>query len=233
MRNSVSSLLETAQKRMGGYTALAHYRLMNLVVKAYPEVLLSFGLDNDGEKVPIENVAKVCNAQDRDDQFEIYPLQPSLLMPIIKDLLKVHPEFKIDIKFPEGSTDEDERYILATMPQVDQARHDVLMDGVGIIMDWCKTMLDATSSLTTAQITAKLADAQADEQTEAADALKDLQDQHEELCKQFRADKEKEIEDAFNAYQEQKAKEKASKEEEDAAHNFMAGKQMNIQADDE
>lgn len=233
MKNSVSSLLETAQKRMGGYTALAHYRLMNLVIKAYPEALLSFSLDNDGEKVPIEKVAQVCNAENRDDQFEIYPLEPSLLMPIIKALVKVHPEFKVEIKFPEDSNDEDERYILATMPEVDKTRHDVLMDGVGIVMDWCQTMLDATSSVTTAQIAQKLVDAPADEIDEAKDALKDLQDQHEDLCKQFRAEKEEEIESAYKEYQERKAQEEAGKQEMDAAHNFLAGKQMNLQADDE
>lgn len=226
MRNSISRLLDAAQKRMSGYVALAHYRFLNLVVKARPEVLLSFQLEDDPDKSPIEDVAHVCNADGRDDQFEIYPLDPSQLFTIVKSLKKAHPEFKVDVVSMDHSDDDEDKYILATMPVVDQNRHDVLMDGVSIVNDWCDGQLKAAFTAAMAQITPRLADAPPDELDEAKDVLQGMKDQHDDLLAQYKADKEAEIEDALKKYQEAKAQQETRQQEEDAAHNIQAGMQM-------
>ena len=233
MRISIIKLMEEAKKRMSGYAALLNYRYHNLCVKARPEALLSFSISDEGVDAPIEDVANVCNAPERDDQFEIYPLSPGLLLLIIKSLKKVHPEFLIEIKTVEGSDDEDDKYILATMPPVDKARHDVLMEAVGILADWCNGKMEATFSYFTASIQQKLMDAQADEIDEAKDALQDIKDAHDDLCKQFRADKEGEIEDAYQQFQAELEEKKAKLQEEEAAHNLQAGLQMKMTPDSE
>ena len=233
MRVSIIRLMEGAKKRMSGYAALLNYRYQNLSVKARPEALLSFSISDDGAEAPIEDVANACNAPGRDDQFEIYPLSPGLLMPIVKSLNKAHPEYKIEIKTVEGSEDEDEKFILATMPPVDKARHDVLMEAVGILSDWCNGKMEATFTFFTALIQQKLMNADADELDEAKDALQDIKDKHDDLCKQFRADKEQEIEDAYQQFQAELEEKKAKLEEDEAAHNLQAGLQMKMTPDGE
>ena len=228
MRTSVLKLLGECKKKMSGYAALLNYRYANLSVKAQPEALLSLKLDDH----PIEDVAKACNAPDREDQFEIYPLSPALLMPLVKALKKVHPEYGIELKQPEWSDDEEDKYILATMPEVNKDRHDALMQAVSVLSDWCDAKMKATFGFYSAQIPLKLADAQPDEVDEAKDALQNLNDQHADICKKYRADKEAEIEDAYKHYQEEQAKKQAEKEEQDAAHNGLAGLQMNLDPDD-
>ena len=228
MRTSVLKLLGECKKKMSGYAALLNYRYANLSVKAQAEALLSLKLDDH----PIEDVAKACNAPDRDDQFEIYPLSPALLMPLVKALKKVHPEYDIQLKQPEWSDDEEDKYILATMPEVNKDRHDALMQAVSVLSDWCDAKMKATFGFYSAQIPLKLADAQPDEVDEAKDALQNLNDQHADICKKFRANKEEEIENAFKQYQEDQAKKQAEKEEEDAAHNGLAGLQMSFNPED-
>ena len=228
MRTSVSKLLGDAKKKMSGYAALLNYRYANLCIKAQPEALLSLKLEDH----PIEDLARACNAPDREDQFQIYPLDPSLLMPLVKAIKKVHPEFDIELKQPEWSDDEEDRYILATMPEVNKDRHDALMQGVAVLSDWCDAKMKAVFAVTSAQIPLKLVNAEPEEIDEAKDALKQLNDWHADICKKYRADKEAEIEDAYKHYQEEQAKKQAEKEEQDAAHNGLAGLQMNLDPDD-
>ena len=228
MRTSISKLLGEAKKKMSGYAALLNYRYANLCIKAQAEALLSLKLDEH----PIEDVANACIAEGRDDQFEIYPKAPELLMPLVKALKLVHPEFEIELKQPEWSDDETDKYILATMPEVNKDRHDALMEGVGLLADWCDAKMKAVFAVASAQIPAQLLDASLEEIDEAKNALQEINDWHADICKKYRADKEAEIEDAYKHYQEEQAKKQAEKEEQDAAHNGLAGLQMNLDPDD-
>ena len=236
MRPNTMSLLSEAQKKMSGYAALFNYRLMNLCVKASPEALLSVEVEvvPGGEKVPIEKVAQACLTPGRDDQFQIYPFSKELLFPLLKGLKAVHPEFHIDLQdIEESDEDEKEQFILATMPEVDDARHDLLINGVGLLADSCDSLLKATFSKYSAQIMLTLAGATPEEMDEAKNQLQDTNDQHADLCKQFRTDKEQEIEDAYQAYLAKKAEQDAQMQEKLAAHNAQAGMQMKFKADDE
>lgn len=223
MRNSVIKLLGEAQSKMSAYAALLNYRLANLCVKAAPEALLPIQVEVDGDSKPLEKVAQVCNAEGREDQFELYPMNPDLLFPLIKGINSVHPEFKIELKFAEGSEDEEDRYVVATMPEVDDVRHDLLTDAVKVLSDGCNTQQDITFSRYSAQLVTMLAGAKAEEIDEAKDALQQLHDTATGLCKQFRATKEQEIEDAYAVYQAKKAEKKQN----DAASNAGNGMQMN------
>ena len=233
MNNGVINLLDMAKKKMGGFAALLNYRFQNLSVKAQPEALLSFTANVGGQEKPVEDVAQARLTRGRDDQFELFPLHSSYLLPIVKGLKLAHPEYKIEVQQPEGSEDPDDAYLTVTMPEMDDSRHDLLMDVVGTLSDACKTEIDAVVTYYTAQISLKLATAAPDEQKEAADALKDLHDKHEDLCKQYRADKEKEIEDAYQKYLSEKASAQESQEKEKADKNAGTSMQMNWKLMDE
>lgn len=233
MKSSVQNLLDSARKQMGGYVALYNYRLMNLSVKAAPEALLSFTVTWDGEQKNIEDVAQACNPDGRDDQFAIYPKEKAMIVPIMQGMAKAHPEYKVEVIGPEDGDEEEQSYILATMPEVDKTRHDVLMDAVDILSDWCDGRVQASFTLFSGQIALKLVGASSDEMDEAKDALQQLHDQHTDQCKEFRAQKEQEIEEAYKAYQDEQAQKESLKQEQDAAHNLQAGLQMNMNGGDE
>ena len=224
MNITVISLLDSAKAKMGGYAALLNYRYMNLSVKAEAEALLSFTVDVKADELPIEKVAQARIAPDREDQFEIYPIDKDLTIPILKGLFLAHPEYKTELVQMEGSDDPEDRYILVTVPEVDKNRHDLLMNAVGVLADTCKGQMDATLGAVTAELALKMANASPESIKEAKDAIQEVYDQYQDVCKQYRADKEQEIEDAYKQYQEKQAA--RQKEEEENAGNMQAGLQM-------
>ena len=236
MRSSVISLLEDAQKKMSGYTALFNYRLHNLCVKAAPEALLSITVKVEGEVRDFEKVAQAQNPEGRDDQFEIFPMYKEWLFPIVKGIKEVHPEFELDILDLDDNADENdedrERYILATMPVIDDNRHDALMQAVKILSDVVSGQLEFVFSRCSADVALKLVNAPAEELDEAKDALQQLHDRHEDLCKTFRADKEEEIEEAYAVWQAAQA-DRVETRQEEAAHNESAGLQMKWKPEDD
>ena len=236
MRTSIENLLDDAQKKMSGYAALFNYRLMNLSVKANPEALLPVEVQLGGDLLGIEHVAKARNAPGREDQFEIFPLKGDWLFPIVRGLVAVHPEYKVELKLlEEGEGDiEDNKYILATMPPVDDDRYDVITNAVNALSDACDAKIKETYDKYLVQITMRLSGAQADEIDEAKDALQQLYDSHADLCKQFCDNKIKEVEEAHEAWLAGQAERDAKREEEEAAQNEqLAGMKMRMNAADD
>lgn len=238
MKASVIKLLDEAQKKMSGYAALFNYQLHNLSIKAEPEALLSISVDLDEDEVPIEKVARARNAEGRDDQFEIFPLAQDLLFYVVKGIKESHPEYDLDIRDVDDGEEmeEDEgkdQYILATMPVVDDDRHDVLTDAVDTLTNGCKAMMDATLTYYTTQVSLILAGSPPEELDEVKDALKEMFDTADGLCQQFHDGKMKEIEDAYQHYLAKKAEQEAKEQEEQAAHNEQAGLQMKWNQDDD
>lgn len=228
MNATVITLLDSAKARMSGYAALLNYRYMNLSVKAEPAALLSFTVNVAGAEWPLEKAARVRNAPGREDQFEIYPNSADLATPILKGLFSAHPEYKTEIKQVEDADNPGDSYLLVTVPEVDKNRHDLLMQGVGTLADICKGQMDAVMETLTPQLAFKMTNATPEALKEAKDALQNLYDQHQDMCKQFRADKEQEIEEAYKKYQEQHAAQQKEQEEKDAAENEQAGMQMRM-----
>ena len=237
MKTSVENLLTSARKKMSGYAALYNYRMHNLSVKADPEALLSISVELEEEELPIEKVAWARNAEGRDDQFEIFPMARKLLVPIVKGIKSVHPEYDLDLRNVNDDEEEEEelkeKYILATMPVVDDNRHDVMPDGVKLLSDACEAQLKATFTRYSAEIALQLADAPAGDLDEAKDALQELYDTATDLCKQFRENKEKEIEDAYQLYLAGKEEKEMTEQEEQAAHNAQAGLKMKLNPDED
>ena len=235
MKKTVVALLDEAQKKMGGYVALLNYRYMNLCIKAVPEALLAIMVKTEEGDEPIENVAKARNAKDREDQFEILPMAPDLLLPIVKGIKTAHPEFDLDIRNvdPDSDDKDQQQYIVATMPTVDQNRHDILMQAVATLSDACAGILDMTVADYAARIVVKLIGAPAEEIDEAKDILQQIRDKHDEMCANYRAEKEQEIEDAYTRYQEAQNQQASEQQEEEAANNEQAGLQMKWEPEDD
>ena len=234
MRTSVINLLEEAKGKMSAYAALLNYRFANLSITAAPEALLSVEVDYEGEKMPIEKAVLARNAADREDQFELFPLAPDYLFPVVKGLMEAHPEYRVELKQIEGSEDEEERYILATVPEVDDARHKDLTDAVKALSEFCDARLEATFSEYSSRLVLKMEGAKAEELEEAKDQLQQSHDLTSFLCEQYRAGKEWEIESAYQRYLTEKAEKQAKLQEAEAFQKSQqAGLQMNWKPGDE
>ena len=238
MKNSIRLLLTEAKEKMNAYTVYMNYQFMNFSVKAEPAALLSVEVEIDDEKVYLENTADVAIPED--DQFAIIPKDQAFLFAISKAIAHAHPEYRQEQKeleqdeenadmpqSPESSEDTD-KYLLCTMPEINKDRHDAGMDYVKMIYDEATGRLEAARVSCEVKMAAKLKDAQPKETDEANDELKKIYDQHKSMCDDYRQKKEKQIDDAYQHYLEKKAEEERAESERRAAHGENAGKQINL-----
>lgn len=235
MRKSIETLIDEMKTKMSGYAVLLQYRYMNLCVKAEPAALLSVSvIDEEGEEADLESAASACLANDY--QFEIYPHESKMIFAISKGIKEAHPEFKIEVKSEDNSNDsgEDEsRYLLCTMPEVNKDRHDTLLDGVNTLYDQCKAKLDTNHTVYKSRLTAKLLGGSEEETKEAEDKLEEVYNKHDEICLQFKSDKMKEIEEAYQRYLKEQAEKQTAADEKAAARGENAGQAFNINQEDE
>ncbi len=232
------NLLKESQQKMSAYAAYMNYQLIHFSVKAEPAALLAVTVQLNNEEFNLEEVADVALASET--QFALIPKDQNDLFPICKGVASVHPDYKIEQKSmddeqdstsEESTTEENEnQYILCTMPPVNQDRRDAGMDYVKTIYDETLGKIDATQSTYIAKLTKQLSDAQPGELDEAKDELQQQHDQHIDLCKSYREEKEKQIEEAYQQYLQAQSEKESAEQEKHAAHSDKAGKQFSMDA---
>ncbi|MGM9759181.1 MAG: ribosome recycling factor [Parabacteroides sp.] len=228
MRNSIKILLDEVQKRMSGYAALMCYQLANICVKADPMALMEVKLETSSGDLNLEEVAQV--ALPNEFQFIVIPNEEEQLINIGKAILQVHPEFKLEEKEgiddlieneEEDETEQDNedqiRVIVCTMPEINKERRDACMEATRLITEETDSKLQTNFVLYTERITKKLVGAKAEELDEAKEALEDIYNQHKDICKQYRENKEKDIEEAYQKYLNNQQEQQQQAEEEEAA----------------
>jgi nitrogen regulatory protein PII-like uncharacterized protein len=68
---------------------------------------------------------------------------------------------------------------------------------------------------------------------EAEDKLEDIYNKHQEICLQYKEEKVKEIEEAYQHYLAEQAEKQTAADEKAAARGVNAGQQFNINQEDE
>ena len=134
---------------MSGYVAQLNYRFMNLCVKAEPMSLLSARFNIQGEEKPIEDVAQVSKKGDY--QFMAIPNFEDDMAPLAVGIALKHPEFKqeygeetVNVVDEQGDPQSVKvKYLLLTMPEVDNNRYDALKTAVDAAYNQCKTQMKA------------------------------------------------------------------------------------------
>lgn len=212
MRITVYKLLQEAQQKMNGYAVYMNYQFMHFGVKAEPAALLSVEVEVGGERMNLEDVADVAIPQD--DQFALIPKEQDFLFDICKAVAQAHPDYKIGQKSLDG---EEDRYVLCTMPKVNDDRHDVGMNYVKTIYEEMTAKIDATHAAYGAKIIKQLASAKPEEIDEAKEELQKIYDQMKDICKSYREEKEKQIEEAYQDYLKKKAEAEQAESERQAA----------------
>lgn len=232
MKKAIEILIGEMESKLGGYAALLNYRFMNLCVKAEPAALLPVVvISNDGEVLNLEKVARARLATKY--QYEVVPMYSDLLEPICKGMLNAHPEFKQEVITPDDDqriypNQEDEKHILLTVPEVNQDRHDTLMDAVKLLYDQCKVEVDKVNAAYSAKLAAKVAELSKAEIDEAKEKMEKSQEMYSKMCEDYLTAKKKEIEEAYQKYlTENKAKQDEA-DERAAARGENAGQQYRI-----
>ncbi len=220
MKKAIENLIGEMEGKITGYAVLMNYRQMNLCVKAEPVALLSVSVEDDeGESYGIEDVASVMHPNDY--QLEIVPEDPKMIFFICKGLLESHPELKQEVVNADENSrinmnNEPEQHIICTAPEVDDDRHDLLLEGAKVFYDDCKTKMEATYTAYSAKLAQTVVGLPESEIEEAKDALESSYNTYTEMADTYNENKVKEIEEAYQKWQA-KQKAKADAEAEKAA----------------
>ena len=192
----------------------------------------------EGELQNIEKCADV--GKDNDYQFMVFPKYEEDLGQIAKGILEVHSEFKVEGKtMPIESVDEngndqtvDVKYLLLTMPVVNDDRYKVLKDGVDAIYQDCKIQMESANNISKAKF-AELAPGETKEDLDKLDKeLKRLNKQWNEQRDKIHQAKLDDIEEAHNKWLAEQAEQMQQRTEQENARGEEAAHSMKMNSDD-
>lgn len=227
MKVAIESIIHEMEVKLGGYVSLLMYRYANLCVKADPMSLLSTIVEDEEQgDMTIEQVAGVLMPDEY--HLKLVPFDPRFNFTLCRAIAKEHPEFKQELVIPGDGAEEDERYLILTMPEVNKERHDVLVEGVNVLYDGCKAQMIKTSAHYRAKLVPKLQICPDEERQEAEEALESSVNTHTELIDKQKADKLKEIEEAYQRYLDEQTAKKAQEDEMNATRVNRSSNSMKM-----
>lgn len=227
---TINELFDETKQKMNGHTMLFYFHLSNLCITADPMALLSATVKIENQELNLEDVASVSIPNDK--QFALLPKEHDYLVPITKAIKLEHPEFKIEEQTEKDEiTGEDNVVIYYTMPEMNKDRHDVCMEYIKAQFDVTKTKLEAIFSQGSAKVALKMSGASEENIKLAKDKLQEIYDWHTNTLNKLKEDKEKEVEEAFQAYLAGEQEENKASEEKQAAEGIDSVFSMNMSAE--
>ena len=222
MNNYVITEIDSAQKKMSAYVSLLSYRYMNLCVKAELGALMPVNVYLGDQVYNIEDVANVYSPDEF--QFSVYPKNENNQQDIIQGIYEAHPEFKMERKTSGGGS-----YILYTMPEVDENRHDFLQNAIKGLHEECGARLEAIRVEFKERLLENLTKVgvSKDEIDEALQALDELHERTQKMADQQLEQKQTEIDEAYQRYLEEKENQKLGE-----ANNFDYSQGMRLGQDE-
>ena len=193
----ITSQIESVEKKMAGYHALLSYRYSNLCVKADPSSLLSVTLVMGSTEKDIEEVAEVAKPKD-DYHLIVIPKVQDFIMDINQAVQVAHPEFKVEQK-PLGDGNDQHRFLLYEMPEVDKDRRDFLNQAVDSLYDECKARIEAVTN-DQKMTFAEFLSGKPEELKEANDQLNKSHDDYMAKIQSLLNQKRQEIEEGYQRY---------------------------------
>ena len=233
MRIAIKSFIHEMEGRLNGYVTLLIYRYANLCVKAQPMALLSAEIiDDEVGVMKIEHVAGVTMPDEY--HLRLVPFDSRIIFPLCKAIKKEHPEFNQELVIPEDGADDEQRHLILTMPVVNKDRRDALLQSVDTLYDGCKAKMDKTCAEYRLKLEKKIVVLPTDdERNEAKDALEAAIKNYQGLVDTTKADKVKEIEEAYQRYLDEQTAQRNKADETAAARGEHAGRQMRVGATEE
>ena len=238
MRRATIREFDSLGEKYTNYIGIMDFRFRNLCIKSDPMALLSVKVLIEGELQNIEQCADV--GKDNDYQFMVFPKYEEDLGQIAKGILEVHSEFKVEGKtMPIESVDEngndqtvDVKYLLLTMPVVNDDRYKVLKDGVDAIYQDCKIQMESANNISKAKF-AELAPGETKEDLDKLDKeLKRLNKQWNEQRDKIHQAKLDDIEEAHNKWLAEQAEQMQQRTEQENARGEEAARSMKMNQED-
>ncbi len=213
---TINELFDETKQKMNGHTMLFYFHLSNLCIKADPMALLSATIKIEDKDLNLEDVASVSIPND--NQFAVRAKDTEYIMPITKGIKLEHPEFKLEEKTEKDEiTGEDYVVIYYTMPEMNEERHNVCLEYIKANFDATSAKLEAIFSQGSAKVALKMTGASEENIKLAKDTLQEIYDWHTDTLKKLKEDKEKEVEDAYQAFLAGEQEETKASEEKQAA----------------
>lgn len=238
MRRATIKEYDSLAEKLSSYVGIMDYRFKNLCIKAEPVSLLPIEVLVEGDLQKLEECATI--GKDNDYQFMIFPNYDDDLVTIVKGITESHPEFKIEGKtMTVDSTDGeghdktvDVRYLLVTMPEVNDDRYDALRDGVDVVYNECKIQMESANAVSKTKF-AQLAAGETKEDLETLDKeLKKLNKQWDEQRDKIHQAKLDEIEEAHNRWLSKLSEQKKDQQDIEDARGEKVAKSMRMTPED-
>lgn len=238
MRRAVLKEFDFLSDELSSFSGMFAYRLKNLCVKAEEVSLLPIQVMIEGE---LQNLEKCTILAKKDEyNFMVFPKYDEDMSVLQQGIMAVHPEFKqtietmkVDTADEKGNvTQADARYVLLTMPEVDDNRYDMLKNAVNVAYDECKAQMEYANT----KADAKIAELTVGETKENVDLIQHERDklnqQWDEHRDKLYQNKLQEIEDAHNKWLTEKAVDEQKRQEDEAAHGTTAATSMRLDQKD-
>ena len=227
MKRSVSREYNQLQEKLTGYVAMLNFRFMNLCIKAEEASLLPVSVVIGGASKKLEEVAVI--AKKADYHFVIVPNHEDELKDVGRGIAMSHPEFKQDVEslhieandVDGNPMDNDVPYILATMPEVNDERYDILKEGVDMFYQECKTHMEKAILHTKGQISMQIIGEPAEDVDQVNKAVDKLVDEKNSQRDKLREEKLQEIEEAYKKWQAEQARKNPQNAENEKAMHSM------------
>jgi hypothetical protein len=148
----------------------------------------------------------------------VYPLHEDLLVPIGRAILDVHPEFRQELETLKVEGQEKElKFIYLFMPEVNDDRKKVLLDGVDTFHKANKAQMEEARTKYNARVQKALYKAPKEDVEEAENRMDELFDQYTKRVDKAIEDKKNEIEEAHQLWQGKKEEKQKEQQEKQAA----------------
>lgn len=233
MKRSIISKFNQLQEQYTSQLGKLNFYYLNLCIKAEEVSLLPVKVHADGEVLTLEQAATI--AKKNDYEFMIIPHYEDDVLPVSQGIAQVHPEFKQKVEkmklepIREGEKEDEVPYILVTMPEVDDDRHDFLKDTVDTLYNDCKVHMEAALARATAEITPLMADLPEEEQNKVKEGIDQLDKNRSSERDSMHEQKLNEIEDAYKKWLSAYAQQQIAKMEDEDAHSDAAAKRMSLE----
>lgn len=234
MRRAVLKEYDLLGESLSNYSAVFGYRLKNFCVKAEEVSLLPIKVLIEGELQLLED----CTTIGKPDEysFMIFPRYDEDMTILGQSIMVAHPEFKQEIKsMTVDSVDEkgdpkevDVRYLLLTMPEVDDDRYDLLTDGVKVCYDECKAEMEAAVVKADARFAELLVLESEEDKEKLRKGVEALKKQWNDHRDNLYKEKQQEIEDAHNKWLAEREARELKRREEEASRGDSAAHSMKL-----
>lgn len=234
MRRAVLKEYDLLGESLSNESAVFGYRLKNFCVKAEEVSLLPIKVLIEGELQLLED----CTTIGKPDEysFMIFPRYDEDMTILGQSIMVAHPEFKQEIKsMTVDSVDEkgdpkevDVRYLLLTMPEVDDDRYDLLMDGVKVCYDECKAQMEAAAAHADARFAELVVLESEEDKNKLEKGVEALKKQWNDHRDNIYNEKLQEIEDAHNKWLSEHNAIEQKRQEDEASHGDSAAHSMKI-----